>query len=85
VETELSLCHAALIPPLLPTHLNLNMTFIRRTSGRRLAHSIKAAPFCVSEVHLYSASVGDFHTRLVNEFVPLVCDAAELDNWFRHF
>lgn len=44
---SIPLYHAALILPLLPTHLNLNMTLIRRTNGRRLAPSIEAAPFFV--------------------------------------
>ena len=56
----LPLYHAAVILPLLPTQLNLNMTLIRRTSGRRLAPSIKAAPFLISIIHCYSASVGIF-------------------------
>lgn len=62
METVLPLCHAAVILPLLLTQLNLNMTLIRRTSGRRLAPCINAAPFGISGFHSYSSSDGNFTT-----------------------
>jgi hypothetical protein len=87
VERVFQPYHAAVILPLLPIHLNLNMTLIRRTSGRRLAPSIKATPSFISGVHCYSASVGIFTAAWLRNS-PLCCAATVLSKWlptFRNF
>ena len=67
--------HVSVITPLLHTHFKLNMTLIRRTSGRRLATPIKSNTVSHIAGALLRCKGWDLHRHVFEEFILLVCAA----------